>query len=254
VKTKQTYILLSLLTTVGLSLTQLNAAVLENFESYTLGDDVSIHGYQDTSGGAVGEIVSTTTSGEYIGGLGLQDQDETGAYISGIVTTDFKQTSWSFDFQSNQADNATMYGWVDDAANGFNANAEAQFQIGLISGQFGFRGGSFGTNFQSGVSEVTNNWYRVTAEVLNEGTGEVSLSVYNLTTSADVDLNGVDAGNAFTATLGAQFGSAISSYDGFGIRLDNKAIADNITVIPEPSTLLLTMVAIGLSLLKVRRK
>jgi hypothetical protein len=231
-----------------------NAAVIENFESYTLPYDVVNDGSWTDSSSPSGAVVTTSNSGEYIGGQGLQNENESGGFIGGVVDAAFNQTSWSFDFRSFGTGRVTMFGWVDDASDGFDDNSEAQFQMGNVDNIFGFRGASFGSDFESGVAVDGDKWYRVTTSVLNEGTGEVSMTVRNLTDAVDVDLNGASAGIDYTVTLGAAFGSAISSYDGYGLRLDNSSIGDNVTVIPEPSTLILFLGAFAAFFIKLRRR
>lgn len=262
-----------------------HAALIEGFESYTLTDPTDTTspytnglagqgGWSASSNSSSnGRVVATTPSGEYTGGKAVtgshtSSNAEAGwTYIGGRAGTLLSDNAFSFDFQwTGTNTNSTTLGgecyvggWIDAAAVGTFANAEAGFMVGQVrdtaasKDYFGIRGAGFGDRIFTSVSGTAGNWYRMVVQI--SGATTVTLSARNLTTASVVDLNGAAVGTDYTTTLtSAQFGGATSSYTGVMIRSTGLTAVDNITAgVPEPSALALAGIA-GVSLLGRRKR
>ena len=255
-----------------------HAATLIDFESpYTIGALSSTpgtttnrpfdgqQGWSKSTSGNGGQIITTTTSGSYAGSQALTGSTAASAgsadtYIGGKSIG--PMTSLVFDFRYYGVE-LGIGGWNDTVLNpAFFDQSEAQFMAGIVATSgttygFGLRGagflstgGNYNGRFSTGTTGTVGDWYRmtVTPDFANL---QVSLAVYNLTTSAAVTL----ATSTFTLT-GAQFGVDPAAYEGISARVTSHASApavlDNINVIPEPAAALLGGLGM-LSLLRRRR-
>jgi hypothetical protein len=224
-------------------------------------------GWSRSTSSSTGTVVSTTTSGEYIGGQAIGGATYIGANRNEILTSNF-----SFDLRYGSGQEMGVGHWNDDDNDGLFDQGESELQIGVVSGAggwyFGARYANFGTRVYSdgagnvvsggpGVAGTAGHWYRFNVEYIdNGGNYDITVDLRNLTTSTDIDFDSGTAGVQnwnFTITA-AQFGVAPADADGLFVRTTTSGtngLLDNInTAVPEPSAALLA----GLGLLGLLRR
>jgi hypothetical protein len=213
-------------------------------------------GWSRSTSNGTGAIAATTASGEYVGGLAL-GSGGTGTYIGGkrasVELTGYN--SISFDAKYSTGIGVGFLGDADSDGLFDQTETGLAFGVGGSGVRFQVRYAGFGTEVLSGVSGTTGNWYRFNALIGESigGSRDLTLSAYNLTTGAFVDLNGAAPGNDWSLSVtDAQFGVAPESAVGGFVRLTGSAQVDNLrfTAIPEPSTILLG----GIGLLAMARR
>lgn len=235
------------------------AATLLDFESYALGSDLPTNGWSmpGADGSAI-TVVATVTSGDYAGGRAIET-DAGGATFAGRLISQpgisgiQVDMNWAFSGTPGGSDTPTiqLHGWDDD---GDGIYAAAERQVGLAMD-------NTGTNFEfmnAGGSEnpgdltttfSANTWYRLSLDWTpadGGGNRDLTLRALDLT-------NGVDLGVVNTVTMtGAQFGSDPADWDGVTIRM-TRGTMDNITLIPEPGSVLLGLTGVVLGFLRRRR-
>jgi hypothetical protein len=229
-------------------------AVAINFESPTysvgaLAGAVTSPAPFDGQGGwsrgvssGTGGIVTTSTSGAYTGGQGLRSSPSANdSYIGGITVGLSGVTSISYDYQISNVGRSYLGLWNDMDSDGELTSGEVGVVFGASNYDFMFRIGNGGTESKTGVLGTIGNWYRLTMDIgpSSGGNRTVTLSVYNLTTQALVDLAPLSAATTFSQTYtDAQFGAAPEDADGLWLRLGSNAdggVIDNISAVPEPS-------------------
>ena len=218
-------------------------------------------GWSRSTSGNGGNIITTTTSGNYTGGQALTGSTAAGTsssldtYIGGKAVVG-PMTSLVFDFRYYGVE-LGVGGWNDAEAvpDGLFDQTEAQFMAGIVSSsgfKFGVRGANFGTRYSTGTVGTPGNWYRMTITP-DSVAKTVTLGVFDLTANTAVALGT----SVFTlTTLTTDFGVATTAYEGISARVTSYAAApaaiDNIQVIPEPAAALLGGLGM-LSLLRRRR-
>lgn len=246
----------------------LQAAIVIDFQSpYTIGTLSSAsgtttdrvftgqQGWSTSTGNSVGNIITTTTSGNYTGGQALTGGTGGTAdtYLGAKAVGGF--TSFTFDFRYYAGREVTVGGWNDDDADGRFDQSETEFMAGALffggNTRFGVRYANFGTQVQTTTAGVNGNWYRMTVTPEYDATPTVTLGVFNLTTNSAVTLS-----QSTFSISSADFGVDPTTYDGVMARVTSdsttQAAIDNITLVPEPSIALLGSLGV-LGLLRRRR-
>jgi hypothetical protein len=262
------------------ALSAFSQAAVITFESTTLGNLASIggstnnpfsgqDGWSASSSNNAGQVINTTTSGEYTGGKGLSGG--LGTYIGarGESIASGASHTISFDLRFGSGQEVGVGFWRDADADGLFDQNEVSAQFGVqadlaVPYAFGYRTAGFGTRGYSdglggtigsgnGVAGNSGDWYHFDI-LITPGIGDfdIVMSVRNLTTGTDIDFDSNVAGaTPFSFSLtSAQFGFAPQDADGLFVRVTGAATLDNLLVIPEPSTALLG----GLGLLLVGRR
>lgn len=256
-----------LLATAGLFVisTAARGAVLIDFESpYTVAalagtvtTPAPFDGQQGwsrgVSGTGVGGIVTTTSSGSYTGGQGLRSSPSANdSYIGGITVDLTGVTSISYDYQISNVGRTYLGLWNDVNTDGLLTSGEVGVVFGANNLNFMFRIGNGGTEALTGVLGTIGNWYRLTMDIgaSISGNRTVTLTAYDLTNNAIVDLDTLSAATTFSRTYtDAQFGAAPEDAEGLWLRLGSNVgggVIDNISAVPEPSVLGLATLGLGL--------
>lgn len=197
-------------------------------------------GWSYSTSGAVGAIVTTTSSGLYAGGQALGSGDAGNAYI-GATTNVILGKKFQFDLRAPAANKAGVAGFVDLNQDRLFSQAESGVFAGVCDvggvSYFAFRDqAASGTVYSSGVAAGTTNWYRMTV-TLDDGTRTTTMEVTNLTAGGTaVDLNGTAAGTAFSRTWSAALWISPTNYAGLIGRASTTLLIDNIVVL-EPAVL-----------------
>jgi len=226
-------------------------------------------GWSNSSSSNAGTVVTTVTSGEYTGGQAISGGTATYIGANKNVTL---SSNYNFDLRYGAGQEMGVGHWNDDDSDGLFDQAEAELQIGVISGTggwyFGARYAGFGTRSWSdgagslvtggpGVAGTAGDWYRFNVSYSpNGGNYDINVGIRNLSTGTDIDFDsgllGVQSWS-FIITA-AQFGVAPASAEGLFIRTTTSGangLIDNInTAVPEPSAALLG----GLGLLGLLRR
>jgi PEP-CTERM motif len=261
------------------------AITFESGEGYSNGTIATVNGsgsnapydgqqsWSRSTSTGTGGIFTTTSSGEYVGGKALSGGVSSGAetYIggkTGIIETNVSNTI-TFDFRINSANATVSAGFLgNDGDSLFDlSSVDNGMQFGITAGQIYLRNQAFGTNVNLvDILEVVGNWYHIAVTIGADisSNRSISISLRDLTTGTDIDLNGVSAGNNYTSSVtSANFGIAPESAVGGFVRITqdgssnndgNRSAIDNLTftAVPEPSSLAL-LAASGLCLLRRRR-
>jgi hypothetical protein len=166
-----------------------------------------LQGWSLSTSNATGAITAASSSGEYEGGQALTSVGSN-TYIGGklgIVKTAATSTI-SFDAMFSSA---IQVGFLGDNGNGlFDQNVDTGMQFGFGGSpiRVQYRPAGFGSpsvNSPGNPAFTSGDWYRFNL-LIGPGSGgnrEITMSLRNLTTAADVDLNGTAAGNAWTFTV-----------------------------------------------------
>jgi hypothetical protein len=229
-------------------------------------------GWSLSTSNGTGLIITTTTSGEYVGGQALSASTTAAdrTYIGGklgIVNTAATNTiTFDLRFQSNMVVTAGFLG-DGDTDGRFDQNLDTGMQFGVLNNSVHVRNALFGTNttltgITGGLS--AGSWYRFNI-IIGEVVGtnrSITMSVRDLTAGSTIDLNGASAGTdySFSAAVSA-FGVAPEDAVGGFVRVtqlnngSDRSAIDNLsfTAIPEPSTALLGALGL-LALLRRRRR
>lgn len=236
------------------------ATTLIDFETYALDSDLATNGWSlsGTDSSAV-TVVSTTTSGAYIGGRAIQT-DAGGSTVAGILVTQSGITGLQVDMLWDYADRVDppstptlqLVGWDDSGSDGIFASGEreAGFAMDNTTPDFEFLSGGSELDGDTSTTFSADIWYRLTMTwSAPDGAGDrmVTLNGYDLTNNASLGVV-----NSMTMTA-AQFGPDPSEWDGVAVRM-TRGTFDNIQVIPEPSVGFLSLMAGGLVLLRRQRK
>lgn len=239
---------LPILSLIALGITpSASAAVLiADFEepTYTTGNIAGQDGWSNNASGGGQSVVTTTSSGLYTGGQGLQGNTYLGAKSS-ILAGNQIQYDFHFQTATSSSERVSAGFWLDDGDATFQAS-EFGASGGLISGAtFGVRGANYGTEFGSGVSPTAGTWYQVLLSY-DDLTSSVTMDVIDLTNGgAVVDLDPGGAGSSFTHTFTSQYGGPVSDADGIGVRSSGNYTMDNIYSVPEPSIAVLGLLGMA---------
>jgi len=185
-------------------------------------------GWSESISDAAGSIFPSSSSGEYFGGNAMR-AGVTGTYIGakkGIVLPTGANTI-TFDAYTAGAIGVGFFS--DPNANELFDSGDTGMQFG-VSGQFIYRNAKGGTTFSSGVT-ASVDWHRFSITIGDSvgGNRSISMSVYNLTTSSWIDLNGEAPGNQWTFSASdANFGVAPHQALGGFVRLSLTAAIDNL--------------------------
>jgi hypothetical protein len=225
-----------------------------------------LNGWSASTSTSQGQVVATTGSGEYVGGQALT-AGGTGTYIGGL-RGGLQYTgvnSIAFDAQYATGIGVGFLGdydgdgFFDQGSGGANGDPGLAFGVGGSPARFEARYASFGTELfnPANLQGTGGNWYHFNALIGDSlsGSREITLSVYNLTTSTLVDLNGAADGTDWKFNLtDAQFGVAPEAALGVFVRLTSAAKVDNLllTVVPEPAAI--QLFGLGLLALLHRRR
>lgn len=228
--------ILSLLA-LGITPSAFAAAILvADFEepTYTTGDIAGQDGWSANVSAGGQAVVTTTSSGLYAGGQGVQGNSYIGAKSTPLAGN---QIQYDFHFQTGTSSNERVSSgfWVDSGNATFEAS-EFGASGGLISGAtFGVRGANYGTEFDSGVAPSPGTWYQVLLSY-DDPTSTVTMDVVDLTNGGVVvDLDPGGAGTSFTHTFTSEYGEPVSGADGTAIRTSGNYTIDNVYSVPEPS-------------------
>jgi hypothetical protein len=222
-------------------------------------------GWTASSSTSPGYIVTTTSSGSYVGGQALRSASGSpGSGQSYIGTLDLDLSGilmLSFDVCSPSPASgaqAMIGGWYDANLDSmYNQNPETGVTGGLTGAtQFGMRINNMGgTTYNSGVAPIADNWYNITL-TYDFANNTALLDVFNLTANSVVDLNGASAGTTFSATAANLYGATPVNpltYQGVVLRASGTALLDNVIVVPEPSSVALMVVG-GFGMLALMRR
>jgi hypothetical protein len=137
----------------------------------------------------------------------------------------------------------------------YNQNPDTGLTGGIIgSGQFGFRFNGMSGTQGSGVSPITDNWYRLTL-TYDFANSAAMLDAFNLTAGSAVDLNGASAGNTYSFSSASLFNSVDpATYKGIVARASGTALVDNIVVTPVPEPSSVALLAGGFGMLTLLRR
>lgn len=224
-------------------------------------------GWSLSTSNAPGSIITTTSSNEYIGGQAISVGAASSTYIGGklgIVETAVSSTI-TFDVRFESGVNVLVGYLGDNGNNLFDQNLDTGMQFGGGGGQNPrYRDALFVNNqpLAPSGSLTTGEWYRYSVAIGQSisGNRSITMSVRNLTTAANLDINGAPAGNDWTFSVtDAQFGVAPENAVGGFVRISGTntgtvAAIDNLrfTAIPEPSAALLG--GLGMLCLLLRRR
>lgn len=202
-----------------------------------------------------GSIVTTTNSGEYVGGQAVSGSV---TYI-GANGNFLLSDRYSFDLRYGQGQELGFGHWFDANSNNLFDQSEAQFQIGFVADgtapyAFGARSAGFGSRLWAsgtgpgfitsgaGLAGTQGDWYRFDVQYAPNGADfDLTVGVRDLTVAADVDFDSNTPGVqpwTFTVTS-AQYGVPLSSASGIFARVTtsgSNGMLDNInTAVPEPT-------------------
>lgn len=206
-------------------------------------------GWSRSTSSATGSVYAASASGGYTAGQAIRASS--GTYIGvkagySLVSPVTKQ--FSFDLLCGGSE-GTVGLWNDDDGDGMFDQTEGQIQFGVVAvgtaRPFGYRGKGFSaTQVSSGITGVSNNWYRYLVTIGDPAAGSgdrvATMRVLNLTTNAEVDFDTATAGvQPWVVTIpAAEFGIAPADADGLMVRLTGTTAVDNINgpavVFPQP--------------------
>lgn len=238
------------------------------------GNTFTGQGGWSTSSANAGNIVATTSSGEYVGGQAVSG----GATYIGANANYLLTPHYSFDIRFGDGQEVGLGHWYDANSDNLFDQSEAQFQIGFVADggapyAFGARSAGFGPRLWAsgtgpgyitsgaGLGGTASDWYRFDVQYAPNGSDfDLTVAARDLTTATDVDFDSNLPGIqpwTFTVTS-AQFGVPLSSASGIFIRnttTGSVALTDNInTAVPEP-TGLVTLAAVAMAgLARIRRR
>lgn len=231
----------------------------------TGGVDLPFSGQQGWSNSAdydLGKVVTTATSGLYVGGHALSTT-AAGYNYQGAKQSVALGSAFTFDLSTASTNKPLCVGrWQDADSDGLYDKSETGLLAGLFNGYtngpatFGLRDKGYGTTHFTTVAPTASDWYRVTV-TLDDSTYTATMDVLDLTTNTVVDLNGAAAGTAYSYTFTAgTYGPLDNATNGVAVRVaDMGSFIDNIgpvAVVPEPASLALLGLG-SLALLKRRR-
>lgn len=166
------------------------------------------------SGTGVGGIVTTTTSGAYTGGQGLRSSPSANdSYIGGLTVDLTGVTRLSYDYQLSNVGRTYLGLWNDANDDGLLTSGEVGVVFGANNLDFMFRIGNGGTEARTGVLGSIGDWYRLTMDIgaSISGSRTVTLTVYDLTNEAVVDLDTSSAATTFSRTYtAAKYGLVVT--------------------------------------------
>jgi hypothetical protein len=225
-------------------------------------------GWSLSTSNGTGDIITTTNSGEYVGGRALSAGTGNVTYIGGklgVIEAAVTNTI-SFDLRYQGTTSVTAGFLGDGDSDGrFDQSLDTGMQFGVNANSVYARDALFGSNTTlTGLTGAlsANIWYRfnITIGEVVGSDRSITMSVRNLTAGSTLDLNGASAGTNYTflASVSA-FGVAPENAVGGFVRVTQEndtgsSAIDNLrfTAIPEPSTALAGLL-LGLGLLRRRR-
>ena len=176
-------------------------------------------GWSNSTSTDAGQILTTTTSGLYVGGQALSTVSPNGNTYLGAKNLGLNGGFSSFTFNLRQGTTGTtpdtyVGGYFDANNDGqFTQGTESQIMAGIVSTgvgvlNFGFRGAGFTTRLPTGVAPTAGDWYRLTIG-LNYATLTVTMDVLDLTR---LQFAVVTIYRSAVVACSANFRRSISSY------------------------------------------
>lgn len=203
-------------------------------------------------GGAPANAHVVASSGEYLGGQAIGCANAgtyTGGRLGGIQYTGTRTLTFDCPFVSG----GTAVGFMADTdhdglfdtghPSGGVPGSGLSFGIGGTPARFQYREAGFGTEHTSGLTGITNHWYRwnITIGDSVAGSRSITVALRNLTNGTDFDFNTAtpEIDNWTFSVTDAQFGTAPEQADGLWVRATAGSRIDNIratSVEPPPGT------------------
>lgn len=250
---------LTALTVLMVVMPTYGAPITIDFESDTVGSAPA--GWQFDGDSSAVQVATTANSGSYVGGKAI-NTDDGGASFAGYAATvggipTGIQADMLWDYRGKPA---TGFGdptlqvnaWVDAGDDGIFSSGERTVGFNMDNdGDFEFLSGGGELDGATSTGFSVDTWYRLTltwSDPDGAGDRDLTLSAVDLTNN-----NNLGVINTITMSAG-DFGADPADWDGVAFRMTRGTI-DNIVLIPEPSTMVLTLGGlVGLCLARRRSK
>lgn len=192
-------------------------------------------------GGAPANTFVMPSSGEYVGGQAIGCGNG-GTYTGGRLGAIQRTGAATLTFDSPFISGGTAVGFMKDTdgdglfdsghPSGGVPGTGMAFGIGGTPARIQYRDAGFGTEHSSGLTGITNHWYRWTVTIGESigGSRSITMALRDLTDGTPFDFNTgtPEIDNWTFSVTDAQFGSSPESSDGIWVRATASVRIDNI--------------------------